>query len=360
MRKRVWIPLLLLSAFPLFAASEVYRSNDFGMQLEPIPSWRRNELKWVLEVTPKAGGEVRRLFQDGKEARRWETSSIADGRKEEREIAGGVVVTRRIYAGSGDLLEEDQYTKGKLAQRSIYTYASSRLARVRVLAADGTLEHANDYFYTSRGSLREVRQTGGKEGTRISSFVAGRSGPSEEWNQDGDNTYIARYDKKGRAVEREHRTGKELASQVEFAFREDTDKLLSSEEKLPGEGKVITRGYDPEGRLQTESTATGDKVTETITYVRDDKGRVTRKQLRSPAGLEEWRYALDEGGKTTREEFFRRGSLEKVTVYGANDSRVEELYQAGALFLKVYYEGDRRAREEVYSDGKVVRERSFN
>jgi antitoxin component YwqK of YwqJK toxin-antitoxin module len=330
------------------------------MQLEPIPSWRRNELKWVLEVTEKAGGQMRRLIQDGKEARRWETSRITGGRNEEREISGGTMVARRVYASNGDLLEEDQYSKGKLAQKSLYAYASSRVAVVRVLAADDSLEYAQEYFYTSRGSLREVRQTGGKKTTRISSFVAGHSGPSQEWNQDGDDTFLSRYDDRGRTVETEHRSGKELVSREDLVYREETDKLLSAVEKRPGEEKVITRGYDSSGRLQAETVSTDGKVVEEIGYARDDKGRVIRKLSRSAAGLEEWRYTLDDAGKTTREDFLLRGSLQRVTLYGANDSRTEELYQAGALFLKVYYNGDRRAREEVYADGKLVRERSFD
>ncbi len=360
MRLRLCIPCLLLSALPLLAAAALYRSNDFGMQLEPIPSWRRDELKWVLEVTAKTGGEVRRLFQDGKETRRWEITGTADGGREERELAGGALAARRVYAANGDLTEEDQYSKGKLTQKSLFTYASSRVLRVRVLAPDGTLVYAEEYFYTSRGSLREVRRTGEKEEERVSSFVAGRSGPSEEWNQDGDDAYIARYDDRGRAIQREHRKGKDLVSREDFVYREDTDKLLSSIEKRPGEGKVSTRAFDPAGRLQSESVAIAGKVVEEDGYSRDEKGRVTRKVSRSSAGLEEWRYTLDAAGKTTREEYLRRGSLEKVTSYGPDSSRTEELYSAGVLFLKVFYEGDRRTREEVWADGKKVRDRSFD
>ena len=95
------------------------------------------------------------------------------------------------------------------------------------------------------------------------------------------------------------------------------------------------------------------------TYTRDDKGRVTARARRSPHGLEEWKYTLDAAGKATREEYFRRGTLEKVTVYGEDNLRTEELYKDGELFLKVYFDGDRRLREEVYADGKLVRERSF-
>ncbi len=357
--------VLLLSALPLSAAPAFYRSNDFGMQLEPLPPWRRSEFTWTLEVTTKPNGELRRLLSDGKEVRRWEISRGADSRREERELESGVLVARRVYSPGGDLVEEDRYEKGSLSQKSFFTYASSRLVRVRVVAADGSLVYTDDYLYTSRGSLREVRRASGKGATRVSWFVEGRSGIAEEREQSGDDLYIARYDTHGRVVERETRAGKELVSREDFTYRADTGHpggqalLLSSVEKRPASGRTILRAYDADGRLQTETVSEGDKVIEETGYTRDDKGRVTRKLRRSSAGLEEWRYALDDKGKTTREEFFRRGSLEKITLYGPNDSRTEELYQGGALFLKVSYEGERRIREEVYVDGKLVRQRTF-
>ncbi len=359
MRNSSLLFVFLLAAFPLLAASAIYRSNDFGMQLEPVPSWRRDELQWVLEVTARANGETRRLFQDGKEVRRWETSRAADGRTEEQELAGGALVTLRRYAPNGDLLEEDQYSKGKLSRKSLYTYASSRVTRVRVLGPDGALEYNKDYFYASRGSLREVRQTGGQEETRVSAFVAGRSGPSEEWNRNGNDLFLSWFDDRGRTVEREHRTGKDLVSREDFVYRKDSVDLLSAVETLPGEGKVITRSYDSSGRLEAETMSVAGKVVQETGYGRDDKGRLTRELRRGASGLEEWRYTLDPAGKVTREEYFRRGSLEKVTLYGQDNARTEELYQGGSLFMKVSYKGETRTREEVYADGKVVKERSF-
>jgi antitoxin component YwqK of YwqJK toxin-antitoxin module len=352
----------LLAALPLAAAATIYKSNDFGMQLEPIQTWQRDSLRWVLEVAPRANGEVRRLFRDGKEVRRWEISRAADGRREERDFIDDTLAARRLYSPGGDLMEEDRYTKGKLTQKSLYTYSASRVTRVRVLSADGALLYKKDYFYTSRGSLREVRETGGKEGgetTRDSAFIGGRSGPSEEWNRNGDDLFISRFDDRGRTVETEHHTGKELVSREDFTYQKDSNNLLSSVEKLPAEGKTVARTYDSAGRVQTESVAVGGKVTEETSYTRDDKGRVLRKLQRSANGLAEWRFTLDQDGKTTREEYYLRGALEKVTLYGSDDARTEQLYQGGVLFMKVYYEGGRRTREEVYADGKVVKERKY-
>lgn len=359
------LAIAFLCSLPLSAAPSLFRSNDFGMRLEPLPQWRRFETTWILEISPKADGEVRRLLKDGKEVRRWEIFRAQDAHREEREFSSGTLVARRISSPAGALLEEDQYAKGGLSQKSLYTYASSRLVRVRVIAADGEIISTDEYFYGSRGGLREVRRTSAKEGSHTSWFVEGSSGLAEERQTSGDSVFVARYDTHGRVVEKESRKGKEIVEREDFVYRADSghaggrDLLASSTERHPGESRVISRTYDASGRLQAEETSVGGKVTEEIQYAWDDKGRVTRKLRRSSLGLEEWRYVLDDKGKTTREDYFSRGSLQKVTLYGDNDTRTEELYQGGALFLKVYYEGDRRAREEVYDDGSLIRQRTF-
>ena len=39
--------------------------------------------------------------------------------------------------------------------------------------------------------------------------------------------------------------------------------------------------------------------------------------------------------------------------------RTEELYRDGELFLKVFFDGDTRLREEVWFNGRMERERSY-
>ena len=231
---------------------------------------------------------------------------------------------------------------------------------MKVVAADGTVLYTQEYLYTSRGSLREVRRTGGKDGPLVSYFDGGRFGLSEERNRVDGEIFVARYDSRGRVIERERREGEKLTSREDFVYREDTDNLQSSVEKLPDTGRTITRAYDSQGKLQTETVTKGGNEVRETRYTRDDKGRVVRETRRTSAGLEERRYIRDADGKTTREELYRRGSLEKVTLYGKDDLRTEEMYQGGALFLKVFFNGQQRLREEVYADGKLVRQRSFD
>ena len=138
MRRLLLAFLLLTSVFPVFGEASLYTSNEFGMILRPVEPYRRDESRWILEVSTTGKDEVRRLYDHGREARRWEISWTENGtRKVERELAGGVLSARRLYDGAGGLLQEDLYDNGTLTQKTALTYAGGRLTRVRVQTGDG-------------------------------------------------------------------------------------------------------------------------------------------------------------------------------------------------------------------------------
>ncbi len=87
--------------------------------------------------------------------------------------------------------------------------------------------------------------------------------------------------------------------------------------------------------------------------------RVSVKRRQSAAGLEEWRYTYGDDGELSREEYLRRGSREKVTLYTAQDEQTEELYSDGEMVLRVYSKAGARVKEDVYERGVLVRTRSF-
>jgi len=159
-------------------------------------------------------------------------------------------------------------------------------------------------------------------------------------------------------VNRELRSGDETVSRTIYSYRSDSDLLLASVEKRLAEGKVIDRGMMrrdslfPRPQQRTVRGGSGD-VHQGRSGTRD------RKKPDERGGLETWKYTLGKEGNIAREEYYRRGSLEKVTLYGEGKLRTEELYKEGELFLKAYFDGDTRLREEVYSGGKVTEERKY-
>jgi len=357
--KRLIVAFFLLQlVLPGFADTLFFRSNESGMILQPIEPYRRDESRWTLEVTSTEKGETRRLLDHGKERRRWEVSSTDGGtRKVERELAAGVLTARRIYDGAGTLLQEEQYDNGSLVQRAILTYGGGRLTHQKVQAADGSLVYEEQFVYGVNGTLREVKRTGNDKEVRISSYVFGPAGLSEERTSSTDTLFISRYDAQGRLSSREKRKGDKTLSREDFTYQEGKDAPHTSTETLPSEGRTIERLYDASGALASETSSTTGAAAEQITYTRDDKGQVISKSRRSARGMEVWKYARDDKGKVTREEFFLLGSLQKVTVYGEGKLRTEEIYKDEDLYLKVYFDGDTRLKEEVYFEGKPLRER---
>ena len=96
-------PALVLLVFFLACAARgsaeelFYKSNDFGMVLAPIPAYMRHDSRWVLRVQRTDSDEERRLFDNGKEVRRWQVSWNRDRtQKVERESAGGTLAARRV------------------------------------------------------------------------------------------------------------------------------------------------------------------------------------------------------------------------------------------------------------------------
>lgn len=360
--KRFFLALLLFSlVFPGFADALLYKSNEFGMLLQPIEPYQRDESRWTLEVRTAGQDEVRRLFDHGKESRRWEVSWTENGtRKVERELVAGVLSARRFYDSAGTLLQEDQYSGGALAQKTLLTYAGGRLARVRVQAADGSLLYAEQYVYASNGTLRAVKRAGTDGDTRTSSYVFGPSGVSEDRTSSKDTLFVSRYDTRGRLTSRERRKGDQTLSREDFVYTPDTDVPVKSTETLPQEDRTIERLYDAAGKLASETATVKGAAAQVDTYTRNDHGALTARSRRSPRGMELWKYSLDEKGKVNREEYFLLGSLQKVTVYGEGKLRTEEIYKDEDLYLKVYFDGDTRVKEEVYSGGKLLRERKVD
>jgi hypothetical protein len=348
---------LLLPAVAAAGETLYYRSNAAAMLLERIPPYRRDESPWVLQVDRTAAGETRVLLRDGKESRRWVRISTG-AQVEEKEYGEGALVARRVFDQRGSLLQEETWAQGALRDKIIYVYAGGRLIRARAVDASGTELYTDDFLYAVNGSLRSVRRTPAAGPSVQTTVTAGSGGIAEERMESGPSTWVERFDARGRVAAREERDASGLLSREDFHYRADGDALLSSAETRPREGISIDREYDAAGRIQRETTTAKAGVT-VLTWVRTADGQVTSKQSRGPDGLETWVYTLRADATVAREEYSRKGTLEKVTIYGDGAQRTEELYTDGELALTVTWDGDVKRREEVWSNGTLVRTRSW-
>ena len=360
MRTFLILATLMLAALPCLPQELYYRSDQMGMMLAPLPPALRDDSRWVVGVTRRGSDEDRRLYDNGKEVRRWETTWNADGtRRVERESAGGALTARRVYDSRGALLQEDAYAGGTLSGTTLYSYLGGRLVTRRELDARGKEQSRDTYIYADDGRLREVRHTLAGGGADLSSAVSGGSGLAEQRTLVDGTLLVERYDADGRLIRREKKSADGSSVVEDLRYDAATGKLASTRERRSAEGAVVDRRYDAAGLLAEETITVKGVVSETSDYQHDSGGRVTVRTRRSAAGIETWRYTYTDSGDLRREEYFQRGVLTKVTVHGDGRARTEELYRDGELFLKVYYDGDTRLREEVYDNGRLIRERTL-
>ncbi len=354
--------VLLLAVLHVHGEDLLYRSNDFGMSLERIAPPQKDASRWVLRVRRAGLGEERQLYDNGKEVRRWEISWNAQRTERvEKETTGVFLTARRVYDASGGLVQEEEYTWGVLSRKTLFSYANGRLVRTRVLAgSDGRQISQEVYVYADNGGLREARRTVTDGETMVSTATMGSSGLAEERSSMGGSLFIDRYDPNGKLINRERLDGGVAVSIEDFTYDPESHSLVSSVERLPAENGLVQRRYDSAGRLAQETKTVKETVREISAYEYDEKGKVTTKTRRSSEGLEAWKYSYADSGDLSREEYFQRGIRVKVTLYGEGKLRTEELYREGELFLKVFYDGDIRLREEVYANGSLSRERSYN
>lgn len=362
--------LAALAAARAAAETRWFRSDALGLAIEQIPAVRADEFPWVLRVdrVDAAGGwtETRRLLSDATERARWTVVRSAGGRTEEREERDGRVTARRLVGPSGEPLQEERYEGGRLASRSVYEYDGGRLVRVREFAADGSLTGTVEYLTTPSGRLREVRWTASDGSRRTESQTAGGTAAaaggvavSEERSRDGEGWRTTRYDGAGRVVAREQGGAAGVVARERLAYAEGSATPRSSRTEWPAERRVVDRTFDAAGGVAAETTSVGGVVVERVTWTRDAAGRALVMRTVGAGGTAEVRTAWSDDGRPVREQYVARGAPVKTVTYPAPGERVEELFADGEPFLRVYYRGDARVREEVILDGRVVRERTF-
>jgi len=289
MRLAALLCAALAAALPAAAQQLYYRSNEAGMLLERIPSWRRDEYDLVAGEIDEGPSRVRVLYEKGKEARRWVTRMLPGGAgKEEREIVEGETVVRRLFDAGGALLVEETWKGGAPFEKSSLTWESGRLARVSTTGPDGAPRHEEEFLYARDGRLREVRRlsAGGQEAA--SRFVTGAEGLAEERHAAGNSLFLTRYDAEGRVLARERRVDGRVVSREEFAFEAGSRTPVSSKLSLPDEGRTASRQYDTKGLLSLETVRGPGSSLERTEYRRDGEDRLVSRRRIGSAGLEEW------------------------------------------------------------------------
>ncbi|UCF98761.1 MAG: hypothetical protein JSV89_04305 [Spirochaetaceae bacterium] len=357
------ILILFLLIPPMLYAQEVrsvryYVSNDLGMALEEIGQHQQEEFPYILVVESEGKLVTRTLYHRGEALRRWEI-----GPTEERNYRGAVLEQKRRFDDSGRLLEEQIFQEGSLSERTVYYYNRETLDRTETFGPEGELLHSDEYWLSPDGQLRRVtRDQGDRQADQRLALSGGSRGILEERYGNARETRINRYDKNGRLVEQEYWYEGRLSERESFQYRGDSDLPLSFLlEELPQE-RTTLRTYDQEGRLVRIEVTDHGRESEQTVHVRDAQGRIVETTTRGSRGIENWLFQYGPDDDLVREEYRVRGSLERVTLYSVQDqvsTRLEELYREEQIFMRIYYEAERKVKEEFLRNGEVVRVREY-
>ena len=358
---------LLLAATAPAAAVEYYRSDAHGTRLSRLDGDPAAHPGYALAVDApdeaQAAGLAarRRLLHAGAVVGEWRRTAHGDG-SVERELQAGQVVAERRYDDAGRLLEESRFAVGgELLRRAVLIYRGAALHRIHRYDGAGELAATEDYELTSSGRLRgfshtpaETAGTAETAGPAVVRFLFHQGELVEERRRAGEVEEILRF-RGGEQLAAEQWHGDSLVSERSAGARIDHPGGTRTETTVDGAGRVETeRVYD---------IADGEdavRLLEERSYRYRDDGTVLSLQVIGQSGMETVDYEFGDDGRLVREQVRRRGRLVRVISYPSPRERVEDVHAAGNTVLRVTWRDGERIREELLSDGEVVRSRDLS
>ncbi|AEJ61547.1 hypothetical protein Spith_1282 [Spirochaeta thermophila DSM 6578] len=348
MRAYRW--LLWGVGWSLLASPLWFSSNEMGQALVPIEEFDRGRYEYVLMVEDGEGRQVRVLFREGEEVRRWEIVWHREGVPSVVKVWGDGVLSRvSRYDEGGRLLVEEFYREGEFSERVRYEYEGARVVRRVWEGVDGGTS-TEEFRYDREGRLREVRAVPEKGVDRYVQ-VGGRL--VEEWHGDGGSGFLVRYGRSGEVVEREEWEGGRLVWVRTYRYGEG-GVCEGWVEERPAEGAVVEVRCDGEGRPVEEVWRREGVSVRRVVYGYEG-GRVVWEREVTEGLVRESRYGY-EGDRVVWEEVWENGVRVMRREFGEGGAVSAEVVDLGegASVRRVYGADGRLVREEFFLDGELV------
>ncbi len=356
--------LFFLSLFCAEAEIVFFRSDVVGIAIEKIPWYRADEYQYVLriETTGRPGSEIKDkvLLKNGREVKRWKFFYNDAGMIEkEMYYEGKELKTESSFDKMGRVVGRKAFKNSKLLSLIRYSYVGN-LLKERYVTNDKNEELWEEHFFYDRWNrlVKVVKKF--PDGRRfVSLYNIGDEGLYDEVQSFGVNEVVFHYDSEGREAERDVWKHGKLLSSKSLVYYGDSSKLKLVRIVYPREKKRVIESYNSRGFLIDRKEYVGETL-EREESCEWNGDLLIKKRIREKGkGIELYIYFYDASKKLVKEEHWVKGELETLKEYTGNKSMVESFYRNGKVFLRSYYLNDRKVREEIIENGKVVRERKF-
>jgi antitoxin component YwqK of YwqJK toxin-antitoxin module len=280
--------------------------------------------------------------------------------------AAGAIVEERIFGPDSLPVETRTYVR--------LSGGNAKIARIEAKDGAGRPIGSRTYRYDSDGRLLGVSSEGSL-GSGSAGMIANQGIPQGAWvsapgpqvpasqasgSAPPSTTTILGYDEAGRiAMIETMKDGTSVA--IEKRSYSSAGTLLSKSTEDTATGLLSELSYNEKGLLSVRIDTAATGLQQRYEYAYEDSGRLA-EELSFKAGHRSARtlsYFAD--GKLAREEYRLDGTMLRAIAYDdeSKDTRVEELYDEGAVFVKSSYVGGRKTRDEFYADGVLVRARDY-
>ncbi len=318
---------------------DVYQSTPAGILIEKISREQIGKHDYVAYVNESGAGYIFRLEKNGNEIERREKTVQEKGNWIIKRFRDGKLVSMSRYENDV-LVEERTFREETLVERIVYRYKENELDRIEFYNGEGDLDSFVEYRRGDSGRVYSVLGRRNDEPVRnIFRFSEGRI--YQEWYGSDSEGTLLHFNTEGELVEKERWSDGDLV-RLEEIDREDTGRV-----KRVDEGDLkIREYYDKHDNLLRRTVDRDGKRIETVVndYQQD---RLTESRITTPGKINRTEYEYDEAGDLLKTSEFVNTKLVKITEWRNDGLRVEELYKAGSPILRVFFENDKKIREEV-------------
>ncbi len=337
MIRKILQAILFFVSLHTLCAQRYYLSNGLGSQLDELRTLSGDEI-WYLAVSEDSGAEIRTLFHDGSQWKRWEILPLAEGGTQETYYFKSKLQEILQYDQQGKVRSEELFdNRGNILEHRSYQYLDNGvLDQILLLTEDGQTLKSSILLYRSDGSLREIQ------------LGAGGPDPPERmiWRQDGT----------------EDRTlDKTLLSDSNRSYIYSYEDWKLSSVKIFQEDKEVEKSliaYDENGHIRKETLWNHlDNTMGVLLY--DPSGMVYQENYYSGGILK--RSISREYREGHLVSYLERNETDKIYWEYRYSDRSEDpvestLYRNGSLVKKILLE-EGIEKEILYKDNNPVFEK---